>query len=119
MLVATLSPNSRDIRLHSIDDTLENWYQLLDCRTIEIHQLIDGSPIVFVCDEEGKLNGSPVNLQWCGDILCGTLGFARHNHDSEDGFLSSLMPEDLGIVCWYVRQNALWNFPDVEEVFPD
>lgn len=108
-----LKPDSRSLQLVDMEDTLENWYNLLDCRCIEIHRLDPASSVVFICDEEGKLNGSEANLLWQGDVLAGSIGFARTS-PVIGGDLLPLESEDIDFLLGYCSTFAVWNVPALD-----
>ncbi|MBQ7670808.1 MAG: DUF3846 domain-containing protein, partial [Clostridia bacterium] len=59
-----------------IGTTLDDLYRELDCSTIQTYYPFD-DPVVIVCDDEGKINGSRPNRAIYGedkqmmDIICG------------------------------------------------
>lgn len=86
------------------DDTLDNLYKDVDCRTIDIiTRGIEGKPFNIVCDDEALLNGKaennlptaifeePMGEQLYGNLLITGLG-------DNEGNLTGLTEEDYKLI---------------------
>ena len=80
----------------TVDDELETYYKLLDCKWIEIAPRKIGNSIVnIICDEEGLLKQDPLMSAVDGignGILAGSLFITGLTDD--EGDLTSLAEED-------------------------
>lgn len=89
------------------EDTLENWYKILNCTTIQIIHLTD--TIDCILDDEGKLFSKPFNRLWIEngkflDIFVGNIVCCRHI----DAELSSILESDKEIIEEHLK--PVFNF---------
>ena len=110
----------------TVEDELENWYDLLECETIDIvNRGIGDRAFTFVCDDEGvyrqpipsALSGSSKDeeqlIMFMGNIfICKD----RYDEDLESVVLDSLTEDDM----LYVLQNhiQILKSRDKDHVFP-
>ena len=74
-------------RIDYINNNLESKQKIVDGDIEYVYR--DYYPnVVLICNEEGKLNGSPLNRDIGGDIIAGT--FIITGDDSEEGIEKSL-----------------------------
>ena len=110
----------------TVEDELENWYDLLECETIDIvNRGIGDRAFTFVCDDEGvyrqpipsALSGSAADpeqsVMFMGNIfICKD----RYDEDLEGVVLDSLLEDDM----MYILQNhiQILRSRDVDHNFP-
>lgn len=86
--------------LLDLDDELSNYYNLLECETIDIVRLPNRSDIAIILDDAGKLNGKMPNILYGNDVIVGDVVFAG----VEDEELCGLNDEQIEIVTNYIKQ---------------
>lgn len=110
MRIAYIRPNETTLHVVRMRDSLERWYELIQCRVIEVHPLDKLSKVIFICDEEGKLKDKiEPNIIWHlgRDILTGTIAFV---HDAiDDDSWSDLTDEDIEYIRRYLTDNLYPN----------
>lgn len=110
MIIAYIKPNEDILHVIRMRDSLERWYELLECRCIEIHKLDQMSDVDFICDEEGKLVENPqANFYWPWgrDILTGIVAFAHDNINDSD--MGDLTEEDIDHIVRFLNDYAVIN----------
>ena len=87
-----------------IEDSLEEYYRLIDCRVIDItERTIGGVSYDIVCDDEGLLKSDPIVSALDDDlepVLFGTLIFLHHD---DEGKLTELSEKDVDNLSEHVR----------------
>lgn len=78
-------------------DTLDDWYEILDCRWIDVvERSVDGVLFDVVCDVEGLFCDAPVVTAVYSDgtpALVGNIAFCHHD---EEGNLTGISAEEAG-----------------------
>lgn len=85
------------------EDTLESWYKIINCDTIDITcrrigEEVDAKYFNFICDDEGLLKGFPTVTAISSDnqpMLVGNLFICN---DDGEGNLTSLSDDDISII---------------------
>lgn len=104
-----------------VEPKLENYYNLLNCNTIDItSRQLDGTYFDIICDDEGLLCDSPIASAIDGKRggqLVGNLLFCHHNGDGDE---TGLTPEDVKLIenhlgC-YVRSDCNKPTPIIVEL---
>ena len=107
--IAYISPDDTELHVIDMEDTLDNWYQILKCTYIEAHVLYpDDSNMLFICDEEGKMKKDPKpNFIWelgNNDVVVGTVGFCRRKGPE----FASLTDVDIMDIRTYIKENSYY-----------
>lgn len=99
-----LNVNENKAGMIEVEDSLNRFYELLDCETIDIpERAVGGVWYDIVCDDEGLLKPDPFVSGLDEDtepMLVGSLLFFHHD---EDGNLTELSEEDISNLTAHLR----------------
>ena len=114
-----IDPENNIAEVRTIEDTLDNLYEMLHCDLIDIVERdVDGRRMSFICDDEGALKNdpypsalSPRNSQGYHVMLVGALFIVAPGTDDEGNNLS-LNEDDQKYVLSRVRRIGAEETPD-------
>lgn len=102
--------------VETIDDSLDAFYNLLDCNLVEMPErkigARNGRYYTVICDEEGLFAEQPKisAIDNMGQpMLVGNLFIC--NTDYENGELKSLTDDDIKYISRFIQPQATRNFP--------
>lgn len=102
-ILIDVSGDRGSVKEIDVEDDLENFYDVLNCSTIDITQrAINGKVFDIVCDDEALLKENPVPSASRKDgkvMLFGNLFICNHYKE----YLASLSKED----CKFILQNVI------------
>ena len=105
MITVVIDVLKNEVSVKDVEDTLETWYDLLNCTCIDItSRRIDGQYYDIVCDDEGLLKSGAIvsAASESGDpMLVGNLAIVNCN---EEGELVGLTANDVKKVRNQVKQ---------------
>ena len=87
-----------EAQLRDIENDLETMQGLVG-GYIEV--VSTGEGILLICNEEGKLNGLPVNFPIGGDVIVGTAVFVAHG---QDGNFTDLSDKQIEILMNFFKE---------------
>ena len=109
-LVDIAKKSAREI---DIEPSLQKYYELLDCDTIDIvERSVGGKNFDIICDDEGLMLDRPVVSAITGNgepMLVGNLLFAHHN---EEGETTGLTSDECAHIQRHIHQVRTANCPD-------
>lgn len=113
-----INPETDTAEARTIEHSLNGFYKLLDCTSIETVARTIGAgrsarEFIIVCDEEGALVDDPLisAINDLGDpMLVGPLFIVREDEDTSD--LLSLGDEDVAFIRRHVHHLSTRNHPE-------